>query len=263
MTEWSTREYEAYLESRGEKDEAEEGEQEGWMSPNRGEKGDDLTPLFTFSTLTSLLHLRSLSPDEASPSSPPSRAPTALTYLSPRLTLSRSSFLPPSPPLSSSPTLKRTATLYLIDALSRLVADSHAEEQVKRIGEKRGERKKVEEKRERREGDEREWREAFEERMRGLEKVVRLSETERGSGRGENDEVRRLRNEVRNLEVAVKRLSSPSFSRSLTRQAAVSSSDAGGTRWVDTGWEGKTAAFVAVFVLGLAVGVGVASTMSA
>ncbi|GAA6037313.1 hypothetical protein JCM8097_008505 [Rhodosporidiobolus ruineniae] len=282
LTEWAVREYEGVVDSADEGDGGEEGG-EGRLplfspppSDTAGDEEEDLAPFFAFTTLTSLLALLALLPSTPSSSTTlPSRPPQHLSHLpSPVPSLSRAALLPtpsnPSP-LSASPALKRAATLYLLDALSRLVAHSLGEAQLAELGGKKRARDKALRAEEKQEKEEGEWRDALEARLSGVEEAL-AARAEGGRGGAalaatanpaaatvaESAEVKRLRRDLRRLEGVVARLGASCTS---TSGEGGSISTAGGAKGGWASWiseEKLPLVLVGVFVLGLAVGVGLA-----
>jgi len=150
---------------------------------------DALAPLFLFSTLAPLLHTLDLLPSPPSPSStssssasPAPARPTAttLTHLASLPPLPRAALLPPTPSSSTgtdpdAPRLPPHATLYLVDAVARLVLHARRAQ-----GEEEGARRAAQEGRGRdgdgggdggaARGGEREWRAALEDRLAALER---------------------------------------------------------------------------------------------
>ncbi|GAA5874558.1 hypothetical protein JCM8547_002191 [Rhodosporidiobolus lusitaniae] len=274
VAEWSVRESEGWLEAGGSEVDGGGG---GLRSPpmvsspsgGKGEgeeqRDDDLSPFYTFTTLTSSLSLLCALPSP--PSSSPTSPSTVLSYLPHLPPLSRSFFLPSSSlsPASSSlsPATGRAKRLYTLDLLSRLVLSLSFSSQVSSLAAEKEEEKREEEKKEREEG----WREDL------LRRVEALEDAQEGRGREEEEEKREAwREEVKELVGAVGKLaaavsaspasppapvSEASSSRSGRRQAR---GKAAGWTSLSEGWEGKEGVgllLLAVFVMGVAVGVGV------
>ncbi|GAA5934899.1 hypothetical protein JCM10213_007891 [Rhodosporidiobolus nylandii] len=257
--EWSVREYEAIIEGGGEEQTllspplSGTSSGSGTRSPfsSATDEAEDLAPLYTFTALASLLSLHSLLPLPSTPSS--------LAHL-PTLTLPRAALLPPSF-LLSSPAGARAATAYLCDFLSRLVAHGWMEAQRASLGLQREGRRRERQKQEREERAKGEWREDLDRRVKGLEMALREAEarspvTEKanpGTAAGAG-EVQKLRRELRALSLTVSRLSSAAFAPPMPAPAASQP-----VRLARVGGLDAQAvfAFVAVFVLGVAVGVGV------
>ncbi|GAA5893811.1 hypothetical protein JCM6882_003101 [Rhodosporidiobolus microsporus] len=250
LTEWSTREYEAWVDAGA--DDAFSGGADASPSvralsplssptlsgtrtqraPHRaGAEEADLAPLFVFTALSSLLHLLHLLPSSSSafsssaPSVSPPFPPPSLTHLPSLPSLARSSFFPPSsspysPSATSQPPPLLLQKLYLADALARLSLHAWREAQgreiaLRRRGQRAGGTEGGKEEGEggtvRREEDGA-WREGVEERLKAVEEALRLSEgkVEEKGEEGKDLEVERLRRDFDRLEELVRQLSSAS-----------------------------------------------------
>ncbi|GAA5825458.1 hypothetical protein JCM11251_006994 [Rhodosporidiobolus azoricus] len=313
MTEWSVREYEAWIEAGAE--EAFPALQAadstgGAVSPplsralspiaspplapaprniNVTAGEDDLASYFTFTTLSSLLHLLDLVPTSASSFSSSPFPPTSLSHLPLLPPLPRSSFLPSSS--SAPPALLQK--IYLIDALSRISAHAFHEDQFKATAERRGGRGADGEQRVAENGGEQErWKEKMQTRLKALEDALLSHSSSDGTARVGGDEtvtdleededfseIKRLRRDLSSLQEVVARLSSDKASTttrgttvgrtlSLTPTEASIQEDAPAGRepaaraGAAGGNEVRLGSLVlAVFVLGLVVGVGLVKVL--
>ncbi|GAA5976397.1 hypothetical protein JCM11641_006001 [Rhodosporidiobolus odoratus] len=273
LLEWSVREWESHLEASEASTDDEVADSDSLnlpllspissasrssaTLPSKGQAifSDHLVCFYLYTTITSLLTLHSLLP---SPSSS-----TQLTHLPP-LTLSRSTFLNSSSTatLLASRSGRRCAGMYMCDAVARLVAKGLWDGLERETGVKRDTRRKERVREERELKDEKDWREQMEERVAGVEKVLRASmEPTSPTGVREEGDVGRLRRELRSLERFVDRLHRPGLPVSASA-LSVRPRQGSALPASSSLWEGRVGPLLlaAVFALGLAVGIGIGAS---